>query len=223
MNGIERITSRIASDADEAAQARLEQARTEAEQITERYRAQAEAEARELAERGEKAAAEREERLVSTAQMEARKVLLSAKQEMVERAYALALEKLCSLPEEQYVDVLAGLLEAASSSGTEEVIFSPKDRKSVGQKAVDRANGKSKPAAVSKGKPGKPAQPAKPAQPEEKAVRHLTLSKETADIRGGFILRDRNVEVNCTFETLVRLQRGQAAGAVAKLLFPAGA
>ena len=51
----------------------------------------------------------------------------------------------------------------------------------------------------------------------------LALSKDTANIRGGFILRDRNVEVNCTFETLVRLQRGQAAGAVAKLLFPAGA
>jgi V/A-type H+-transporting ATPase subunit E len=30
------------------------------------------------------------------------------------------------------------------------------------------------------------------------------------------------VEVNCTFETLVRLQKGTMSGEVAKLLFPEG-
>ena len=194
MNGIERITRRIAGDAQEAADARLSQARAEAEQIAAQYRAQADAIQKDLAERGEKAAAEREERLISMAQMEARKVILAAKQETVNRAYDRALEKLCTLPEERYIEVLAGLLEDASATGTEEAVFSAKDRKTVGQKAVDRANGKGK--------------------------RHLTLSKDTADIRGGFILRGRNVEVNCSFETLVRLQKGQGSGDVARLLFP---
>ena len=50
--------------------------------------------------------------------------------------------------------------------------------------------------------------------------RKLTLSKETRDISGGFILKDGNVEVNCTFDTLVRLQKAETAGAVAKKLFP---
>ena len=48
----------------------------------------------------------------------------------------------------------------------------------------------------------------------------LTVSEETRPIRGGFILKDNNVEVNCAFETLVRLQRAETAGTVAKLLFP---
>ena len=48
----------------------------------------------------------------------------------------------------------------------------------------------------------------------------LTLSGQTRPIRGGFILKNGNVEVNGTFETLVRLQRTETAGAVAKLLFP---
>ena len=48
----------------------------------------------------------------------------------------------------------------------------------------------------------------------------LTLSQETRDIRGGCILKNQNVEVNCAFETLVRLQRAETAGAVAKRLFP---
>jgi V/A-type H+-transporting ATPase subunit E len=50
----------------------------------------------------------------------------------------------------------------------------------------------------------------------------LTLSDETRPIRGGFILVNGSVEVNCTFETLVRLQRGEIAGEVAKQLFPEG-
>ena len=78
--------------------------------------------------KSERTAAEREERLVSAAQMEARKTLLTAKQEMVERAYQRALEKLRSLPQEQYVELLAALLVRASSTGREEVVFSTEDR-----------------------------------------------------------------------------------------------
>lgn len=194
MNGIEKITQRIASQAQAEIDGVLEQARDEAARIIASYRAQAEAEARELNAKNEKAAAEREERLVSSAQMEARKVRLAAKQEMVERTYALALDKLCAMPEEQYVAVLADLLVQASSNGREEAVFSPKDREQVGEKAVAKANALS----------GK----------------ELRLSAETQPIRGGFILKDKNVEVNCAFETLVRLQKTETAGAVVKKLFP---
>ena len=47
----------------------------------------------------------------------------------------------------------------------------------------------------------------------------LTLSGETAPIQGGFILKDGNVEVNCAFDTLVRLQKAETAGQVAQRLF----
>ena len=140
-----------------------------------------------------KAAAEREERLAGTAQMEARKAALAAKQEMVEKAYGLALQKLCSLPEEKYTAVLAELLIQASSTGKEEVIFSDKDRRKVGKAAVEKAN--------------------------KDGGRKLTLSGETRSIQGGFILRSENVEVNCAFDTLVRLQKAETAGEVVKKLF----
>ena len=115
MNGIEKITQRIASEAQAEIDRILGDARDEADRIAESYRAQADGEAAELNARNEKNAAEREERLVSAAQMEARKVLLAAKQEMVEKAYIQALDKLCAMPEEQYVSVLAGLLVKAST------------------------------------------------------------------------------------------------------------
>lgn len=193
MNGIEKITQRISADAQAEIDRVLGEARAEAEKITARYKAQADAEAAELDAKNKKAAAEREERLAGTAQMEARKAALAAKQEMVEQAYALALKKLRSLPEDKYTAVLADLLVQASSTGKEEVIFSDKDRREVGQAAVDKAN--------------------------KDGGKKLTLSDETRSIQGGFILRSENVEVNCAFDTLVRLQRAETAGEVVKKLF----
>lgn len=117
----------------------------------------------------------------------------AAKQKMVEKVYDRALEMLCAMPKEKYTAVLADLLVKASSSGTEEAVFSKKDQ-AVGKAAVEKANAAS----------GK----------------KLRLSKETQEIRGGFILKDKNVEVNCSFDTLVRLQKTETAGLVAKKLFP---
>ena len=118
----------------------LGDAHAQAEAIAAKYRSQAATEDADLLVRSQKAAEEREERLVSAAQMEARKSLLTVKQEMVEQAYQRALEKLRTLPKEQYVDLLAAMLVRASSTGKEEVVFSPEDREEAGRAAVSRAN-----------------------------------------------------------------------------------
>jgi V/A-type H+-transporting ATPase subunit E len=47
----------------------------------------------------------------------------------------------------------------------------------------------------------------------------LTLSEETRPIRGGFILSDGDVEVNCAFDVLVRMERERLEKDVADLLF----
>ena len=49
----------------------------------------------------------------------------------------------------------------------------------------------------------------------------LTLSEETRPIRGGFILVDGPVEVNCSFETLLRIQREKLEKPAAEILFGA--
>lgn len=193
MNGIEKITQLIRSEVQTEIDAVLAKARDEATAILARYQDQADAEAADLKFKNQKAAAEREERLVSVAQMESRKVTLQVKQEMVEKAYDLALEKLCSMPEDQYVDALASLMIKASATGREEVVFSENDRTNAGKAAVEKAN--------------------------QISGKQLVLSGETRPIRGGFILKDENIEVNCAFDTLVRLQKAETAGTVAKKLF----
>lgn len=193
MNGIERILQRIEAEAQAERDQLLKAAHEEAEQIRSRYQAQAEQEAAELEAKRQRAAQEQEERLISVAQMEARKTLLAAKQALVERAYGQALEQLRTLPEERRVAVLAELLARASSNGREEVIVSPGDHDGAGRAAVEKANAAS--------------------------GLHLTLSDETRPIQGGFILKDGSIEMNCAFDTLIRLQKTETAGMVAKKLF----
>lgn len=55
--------------------------------------------------------------------MDAKKQELSTKQEMLDKAFALALEKLKQLPEEEYVGLLAQLAVRASVSGSEPADF----------------------------------------------------------------------------------------------------
>lgn len=202
MNGIEKITQRIDQDAQTEIDQILGDARHQAAEILARYEAQAQKEAEELQARGEKNAAEREERLASVAQMEAKKLMLATKQEMLDKAFALALEQLASLPEDEYIALLAALAAKAAATGREQLIFSPKDRERVGEQVVAAANEKLSQDGAT-----------------EMLAGQLTLSEETRPMRGGFILSDGEVEVNCAFETLVRLQRSEVSGEVAKALF----
>ena len=226
MNGIEKITARIDADTQAEIDRILGDANAQAEAIGAKYRAQAAAEDADLLAKGQKAAAEREERLVSAAQMEARKSLLAVKQEMVEQAYQRALEKLCSLPKEQYVELMAAMLVQVSSTGREEAIFSPEDREDAGRAAVSRANELLAKEVAPELLLGDGAvasflnKVAANVSAFAQGTAMLTVAEETRPIQGGFVLRNGRIEVNCTFEALIRSEREQTAGAVAKLLFP---
>ena len=227
MNGIEKLTQQITADAQVEIDAILAEAREKADAITADYAQRAEKAAAERQAKGTEAAAQREERLVAMADMERRKDLLAAKQDMVGKAFDKALEQLCALPEDEYIKLLADLAVKASTTGKEQVILSQKDRARVGKAVVTAAN-----ETLAKG--------VAPKLPDEltetrggalleKVVNSasallngtgmLTLSERTAPIQGGLILADGDVEVNCSFETLVRLQRGEIAGEVANVLF----
>ena len=227
MNGIEKITARIQQDAGgEIAQIRQE-AETQAAQIRSQYEAQARAEAEKAAETGRLAAQQQLERLEGAAEMEGKQRRLAAKQACIDRAFAQAKEKLLSLPEAEYVELLAKLAARSAVTGREQVVLNGRDREAVGQKVVARANQLL-------------AQAVAPDLPEElkaskaggiltkvvtganallQGTAMLSLASDTAEIQGGLILRDGQVEVNCAFETQLRLLRESLAGQVAQTLF----
>ena len=227
MNGIEKITQRMEDDAQREINEVLTAARAQADEITRRSREQADKESAAIVARGESAAAEREKRLESMAEMESRKLVLAAKQEVLDEAFHMALEKLCTLPDEEYIELLAALAVKAARTGREKVLFYQKDRNRVGKAVVTKAND----ALARKVAPRLPNDltDTRAGAILDKVVTGasailagtgmLTLAEETRPIKGGIILSDGDVETNCTFETLVRLQRENISGEVAKVLF----
>ena len=228
MNGIEKITGQIDADIQKEIDDLTAQAQAQAAEIGAGYDRQAQEQTQAILERGKRDAALRRERLGSVAQLEARKLTLSAKQEMVGRAFDLALQKLVDLPEADYIALLARLAVAASRTGREQVIFSQKDRARYGKQVVTQANEIL-------------ARRVAPKLPEDLTASRagamldrvvtgasavlsgtgmLTLAEESRPMAGGLILRDGRVETNCSFEVLIRLQQGALSAEVAQVLFP---
>ena len=227
MNGIEKITGQIDADLQKELDDLKAQTQTRAAEITAGYDRQAQELTQSILERGRREADLRRERLDSVAQLEARKLTLSAKQEMVARAFDLALQKLTELPEADYIALLARLAVEASRTGREQVIFSQKDRARYGKQVVTQANEIL-------------AKRVAPKLPEDLTASRagavldrvvtgasavlsgtgmLTLAEESRPMAGGLILRDGRVETNCSFEVLIHLQRDALSAEVAKALF----
>lgn len=227
MNGIEKITAKIQQDAEAEVQALMAQTEEKIAAIQAQAEAQAKQEREAILARGRKAAGERLERLESAAQMEQRKLTLAAKQEVVGEAFEKAVDHLCALPDAELVKLLTALAVEAASTGREALIFSVKDRSRIGKQVVLAANealvkgvAPELPSSITESKVGAfLGKVVNSATAQITGTGLLTLSEQTRPMRGGFIMVDDDVEINCTFETLVRLQREKLEREVASVLF----
>lgn len=198
MNGIDRITASIEQDAV----AEIEKVRSETEarcrEIKEKYDLQAQEEYWAIVKQGMKDCESRVERLGSTAEMEAKKAILAMKQEMVSRVFEIAVDRVCNLPEQEYVDFCARQAAKAAANGLEELVFNARDTAAVGKKVAKAANA----LLEERGVPGK-----------------LTVSEDTRDIRGGVLVKMGDIEANCAVEALASAYRSEMASEVANALF----
>ncbi len=227
MDGIESITARILDEAREQIADINVRAAQKAEQVQEQYAQRAQRESEAILAEGKAEADRRRERLIAGAGMERRKLELAAKQQVLDEAFALALDKLCTLPEEDYIAVLAAMAVRAARTGREQLIFSAADRAKVGKRVVMAANE----ALVRKEVPNLPDsigntkvgafldRVVQSAAALVTGTGQLTLSEQTRPIRGGFVMSDGKVETNCAFETLVRMERQNLECQVADTLF----
>ena len=209
MNGIEKITARIEADCQADVAAILAEGQAKADKVKAEYAEKAAAQAKAAEEAGVQAAQRQLERLESAAQM------------------AGAKQKLLAMDDDQYAALLAKLAVNAAKSGREEIVLSQRDRDRVGAMVVSKANAilaeASAPGVAGTLKGSKAgnllSRVVTGANALLQGTAQLSLSKDTADIEGGLILRDGNVEVNCAFETLLRMLREDMAAQVAGILF----
>ena len=198
MDGIDKITARIEADAAADAAHTAELAQGQCDSIRADGEKQAQDYYWQKIREGNKLAEDRASQLVTAADMEARKQMLAYKQSLVAEVFDKAEEKILNMSGETYVDFLAGQAARASVTGMEKIILSGKDRAELGSKIVSRANVR----LAGLGKTGR-----------------LILADETGDFRGGLILQDGKIEVNCTLETLMAQARVAMASLVASELF----
>ncbi len=195
MKGIEKITARIAADAE----SEISAIRGESDKVVAQIRADYDKKAQDayaaIIREGEKENEQRASRIDRTAQLEAKRTVLAMKQELVSQAFAIAEQKIARMPEAEYVAFLVRQVKQAVSTGKEEIILNAGDKAKCGAKLVEEVN---------------KALGAKGA---------LTLSAETRPMTGGFILKQGDIEVNCTVDMMLELSRGELAAQVAEVLF----
>lgn len=198
MNGIDKITARIQAEADAANAALLKKAEQEAAAVLEEYKQTAQAEYSALRAEAETAANSQKEQLISAARLEVNKQLLQVRQELMAEAFEKAAGELRALPADRYLLLLTRLAVSASRTGSEEVILNEADRAQYGEQTVASAN-----AALATA--GKPA--------------NLTLSDKTYAMDGGLVLKEGNIEVNCSLSSLIENRREELSVEVARILF----
>ncbi len=199
MDGLNRITERIATDTEREAEQLLVLAREEARVKHLSYQDTAANRGERILEHSRQQARELIQRTTSAAELEARKTLLSVRQSLVSEVFEKARVALSALSPADYSTLLIRLTVNASLTGTEEIIMNPEDHQRYGSEVVAGVNQQLK----AQGKEGQ-----------------LTLSAETRSFSGGLILKSGPIESNCTLEVLVKLAQHSMTAEVARHLFP---
>ena len=198
MKGIEKITGRIIAEAKADADAIKAEAEAKAAEILAEYEEQAKRIYDEKIEAGKVDAAAAADRKSRAAILQSRKDILGTKQILIEQAYARVKQAVLGMPDEEYIAFLAGKAAAASVSGKEAVVLNAADRERVGGRVVSEAN-------RMLAESGKTAE--------------IVLSEETMDIPGGLFLKEKDISVNCSVDTLISICREEMDSKVAKVLF----
>jgi V/A-type H+-transporting ATPase subunit E len=200
MNGIEKIVARIEGDAAAEADELIAEAEGQLAAIADGYDKQAQDEYWKLVRAGVKDCEARDARVKSAAEMEAKKSILTLKQEMVRFAFERAKDALANLPEREYAAFLTALAVSSSRSGQELIILNPRDLSGTAGKAAVKAANEELP--LKRGLPGM-----------------LSISGETRDISGGLILKDGDIEINCSVAALTEYYKNGLSAQVAEVLF----
>lgn len=198
MDGINKIVDRIAAETREEIEAMKAVTDDKCKQILSNYDKIADEEYKKIIEEGEKDCVLQVQRLNSAAAMEAKKSMLVMKQQEVDKVLEKAKQKICNFPDKDYIEFLAKLAGEAAFTGVEEVIFNNTDKSNVSKEVIKSANEILKKRGI---------------------MPKLTVSDETRPIMGGVIVKQGDIEINCSVETLVQLSREDLASQIAEILF----
>jgi V/A-type H+-transporting ATPase subunit E len=198
MAGIEKIKEQILQDCEGTVNNILGEAKKQAEVIMNKAQLQANEKAESIRKKAINDSLEKVKIANSMAELEMRKSKLLTKQNIINEVFSKVLDRLSSLDGEEYEKLILNMLLSAIETGDEEVVLSSNRKSKMSEGFINKVNQ----SLVSVGKKG-----------------NVKLSDKTADIIGGFILMSKGVEINNSFEALIRLNRDEIEPKVAQILF----
>ena len=192
---IEKITSKIISEAQELRYKTLSEAAAQSDAVL----AEARKKAEDMVEDSRKRGVEEKEKIISrrksVADIDCRKVFLAKKQELIGQCFDRAVDDIIAMDKDRYTELLTALGTNSGMTGGQ-LIFNENERAAIGQKVVDALNSRIEGGSFS-------------------------LSEETRPLRGGYMLMCGQTFINNTIEALVEEARPELTAEVAKMMFPA--
>ena len=192
---IEKITSKIISEAQELRDKTLSEAAAQSDAVL----AEARKKAEDMVEDSRKRGVEEKEKIISrckyVADIDCRKVFLAKKQELIGQCFDRAVDDIIAMDKDRYTELLTALGTNSGMTGGQ-LIFNENERAAIGQKVVDALNSRIEGGSFS-------------------------LSEETRPLRGGYMLMCGQTFINNTIEALVEEARPELTAEVAKMMFPA--
>ena len=196
---LEKIIERIQREAQSEVDHAKSRTAATADEILKKAQAEAETFSAQALEDAKSEAEQRKERLIATARLDLRKARLAEKQNAIDAAFKEAVENLLNMEDAEYSKILRDMILPNVQTGHEELILSERDRAKLGEDLLEKVNRQ----LTESGREGK-----------------LTLSQDTYDILGGFVLRRGDIELNSSFESLLKSSRDDLESEVSKILFP---
>jgi len=218
-NAVIAITDKIQAEAQAWADEQIAAAKAEAQSILADYQTKADQAYEKILAEAKVKAAFIADRTVSQAEVERRKMLLAARQECVTKAFDKALEMLCNMSvQERVLLMVKSALQYQTADA--EYIFNAADRKEVGPLVVDTVNSIFKKQQLKETFSGAILEQVKKLLSGNRTRTYTaTLSDQVGNFAGGFILKQGDVEFNCTFEVLVAGVRENLEGETSAILF----
>ncbi|HSN65665.1 MAG TPA: V-type ATP synthase subunit E, partial [Fusibacter sp.] len=164
MDGIKNMAEKILQDGKERAASILEDAYTQIREIEKQTEKISESRIKQFEDNLKVDSEKLKLTIESNSELEKRNDLLKCKQEKIDQVFDMAIVSVQEMEPASYINMLVGKLLRSVVTGTEEVIFSPRDKEQIAEQIISAAN-------QELGRLGQENQ--------------LQLSDETADIKGG--------------------------------------
>ncbi len=187
---IESITKRIEDEAKAVADELIAAAKSQKASIVKDATTKAAEIEQEAKERAAKDSKILVERRESVAGLESRKMQLAAKQDVIAESFDSALNKLLALDESKYLEFITNKL-AAFEGQSGEILLNAADKQKYGAKLAKLI--------------------------EKTAIK---VSDDEAKIKGGFILKQGDISINCSMEKLLEDNKEEMMSTIAQKLFP---